>query len=91
LILKAKLISIEEMRKLAGTMWTPELDVMLVEDIQYLVSGLSQFAKSSDAFIFCTLALKYHCTPDDIQERMEVIYARALEEVEDKWLSFQES
>jgi hypothetical protein len=76
---------ITEMRRIAGTMWTREIDAMLVADIQQLVSRLS----SGNVIVLC--ALKYHCTPEDIEERMEVILAMALQGVKDKWANFQEN
>jgi hypothetical protein len=75
---------ITEMRRIAGTMWTSEIDAMLVADIQHLVSRLS----SGNVIVLC--ALKYHCPPEDIEERMEIILARALQRVKDKWAAFQE-
>jgi hypothetical protein len=69
---------IAEMRRIAGTMWTPEIDAMLVADIQQLVSSVS----SGQVLVLC--ALKYHCTPEDIEERMEIILARALQNLKDR-------
>ena len=76
---------VTEMRRIAGTMWTPGIDAMLVEDLRQLV----QIVSSGDIMVLC--ALKYHCTPEEIEERMDVILARALQRVKDKWATFQEN
>ena len=75
---------IDEMRKIAGTMWTPEIDAMLIEDIQRLVSRVS-----SGPAIIVLCAFTYHCTPEEIEERLKVIRIQTAQRLTDKWLAFQ--
>jgi hypothetical protein len=56
-----------------------------VADIKQLVSRLS----SGNVMVLC--ALKYHCTPEDIEERMEVILARAMQNLKDRWRPFRKT